>query len=88
MRGLIFLAIVVGIIAGIWNVFAAFSRFRMIDAVRARLPTVVAEHENITQLVVIGIINILLVIRFIKDPPYLVREKGKMDFAGLLFILS
>jgi DHA2 family multidrug resistance protein len=34
----------------------------------------------------IGIINIFLVIRFIKDPPFLVREKGKMDFAGLLFM--
>jgi len=34
----------------------------------------------------IGIINILLVLRFIKDPPYLVREKGRMDFAGLLFM--
>jgi DHA2 family multidrug resistance protein len=34
----------------------------------------------------IGIINILLVIKFIKDPPYLVREKGKMDIAGLLFM--
>jgi DHA2 family multidrug resistance protein len=34
----------------------------------------------------IGIINILLVLRFIKDPPYLVHEKGKIDFAGLLFM--
>ncbi len=34
----------------------------------------------------IGIINILLVMRYIKDPPYLVKEKGKMDFAGLLFM--
>lgn len=34
----------------------------------------------------IGIINILLVLRYIKDPPYLVPEKGKMDIAGLLFM--
>jgi MFS transporter, DHA2 family, multidrug resistance protein len=34
----------------------------------------------------IGIINTLLVIRYIQDPPYLVRERGKLDFAGLLFM--
>jgi DHA2 family multidrug resistance protein len=34
----------------------------------------------------VGIINVLLVTRFIEDPPYLIREKGKMDFAGLFFV--
>jgi MFS transporter, DHA2 family, multidrug resistance protein len=34
----------------------------------------------------IGIANILLVLRYIKDPPFLIREKGKMDLAGLLFM--
>jgi DHA2 family multidrug resistance protein len=31
----------------------------------------------------IGIINVLMVTRFIKDPPYLVRERGYIDFPGL-----
>ncbi len=31
----------------------------------------------------IGILNVLLVLRFIKDPPYLVREKGRLDMLGL-----
>jgi DHA2 family multidrug resistance protein len=31
----------------------------------------------------IGIINLLLVTRFIEDPPYLIREKGRIDFLGL-----
>ena len=31
----------------------------------------------------IGVINVLLVTRFIEDPPYLIREKGKIDFLGL-----
>ncbi|OPY73015.1 MAG: Multidrug export protein EmrB [Syntrophorhabdus sp. PtaU1.Bin058] len=35
----------------------------------------------------VGIINILLIMRFIDDPPYLVREKGKLDFTGL-FLMS
>jgi DHA2 family multidrug resistance protein len=34
----------------------------------------------------LGILNILLLMRFIEDPPYLVREKGKLDAAGLLFM--
>jgi DHA2 family multidrug resistance protein len=31
----------------------------------------------------IGVINVMMVTRFIKDPPYLVREKGYIDFPGL-----
>lgn len=31
----------------------------------------------------IGIINLILVSRFIHDPSYLVREKGRIDWAGL-----
>ena len=31
----------------------------------------------------VGIINIALVTKFIHDPAYLVREKGKIDFSGL-----
>jgi MFS transporter, DHA2 family, multidrug resistance protein len=34
----------------------------------------------------IGIINVLMVMRFIKDPHYLVREKGKIDLLGLGFM--
>jgi len=33
-----------------------------------------------------GILNILMVTRFIQDPPYLVREKGKIDIMGLAFM--
>ena len=31
----------------------------------------------------IGIINLLLVSRFVHDPPYLIREKGAIDWLGL-----
>src|SRR5512142_833908 len=34
----------------------------------------------------IGIANTLLVTRYIEDPPYLVREKGKIDWSGLAFM--
>jgi DHA2 family multidrug resistance protein len=36
----------------------------------------------------VSIINVLLVTRFISDPPYLLREKGKMDISGLFFLCA
>jgi MFS transporter, DHA2 family, multidrug resistance protein len=35
----------------------------------------------------VGVMNVLLIMRFIVDPPYLVRGKGKIDFPGL-FLMS
>lgn len=34
----------------------------------------------------VGVLNIFLIVRFIEDPPYLVRETGKVDVAGLFFM--
>ncbi len=34
----------------------------------------------------IGVLNVLLVTRFIEDPPYLIRRKGKIDWAGLALL--
>ncbi|MGD0280064.1 MAG: DHA2 family efflux MFS transporter permease subunit, partial [Smithella sp.] len=34
----------------------------------------------------IGIINILMIMRFIEDPHFLVRETGKVDVFGLIFL--
>jgi DHA2 family multidrug resistance protein len=36
----------------------------------------------------IGIINYVLVQRFVEDPPYLLREKGKIDWMGLAFMIT
>jgi MFS transporter, DHA2 family, multidrug resistance protein len=36
----------------------------------------------------VGIINTLLVMKFIEDPPYLVRERRKLDIAGLFFMAT
>ena len=68
----------VGIIAGLWNLFAAFSRFSCEKQVRARSPGVVAVFEPLTGLVIIGIINLLFggvigIIFVIFD--YIIREK-------------
>jgi DHA2 family multidrug resistance protein len=34
----------------------------------------------------LGVVNILLVMKYIEDPPYLVREKRKMDLLGLFYM--
>ncbi len=36
----------------------------------------------------IGILNLLLVARFLHDPPYLKREKAKIDFPGLWLLIA
>jgi DHA2 family multidrug resistance protein len=35
----------------------------------------------------IGIINLLLVSRFVEDPPYLIRKKGEIDWLGLALMI-
>ena len=34
----------------------------------------------------VGIINVLLIMRFIEDPPFLVRDRGRIDFSGLILM--
>ncbi len=34
----------------------------------------------------VGVANVLLIMRFIQDPPYLVRERGRIDSSGLLLM--
>jgi len=34
----------------------------------------------------IGIVSMLMLMRFIEDPPYIVRDKGKVDLCGLLLM--
>ena len=36
----------------------------------------------------IGIVNYILVQRFVHDPPYLVRDKGKIDWPGLALMIT
>jgi DHA2 family multidrug resistance protein len=35
----------------------------------------------------IGILNLMLIMHFLHDPPYLKREKGKIDFHGIGFLI-
>ncbi|HTR77413.1 MAG TPA: DHA2 family efflux MFS transporter permease subunit [Gemmatimonadaceae bacterium] len=36
----------------------------------------------------IGVLNLILVLRFIEDPPYLIREKGYIDWTGLGLLVA
>jgi DHA2 family multidrug resistance protein len=36
----------------------------------------------------IGIVNLLMVSRFVEDPPYLVRRKGSIDWPGLALMIA
>ncbi|MBF0530792.1 MAG: DHA2 family efflux MFS transporter permease subunit [Deltaproteobacteria bacterium] len=35
----------------------------------------------------VGIVTLMLVPRYIEDPPYLIREKGRIDVPGLVFLV-
>ncbi|HBF33219.1 TPA: hypothetical protein DDW35_01520 [Candidatus Sumerlaeota bacterium] len=51
---------IVGAIAGLWNLFAAFSRFAIVKRIRQRDASVPAAYESMTQLIIIGVINLFL----------------------------
>jgi hypothetical protein len=57
--GVIQILMIVTIIAGVWNVIAAWSRFKVSPMIRQRDSRVPAFYEGITQLVIIGVINLL-----------------------------
>jgi hypothetical protein len=58
--GVIQILCLVGIIAGIWNIFAGRSRLKFSPVIASRDATVPQAYDSITQLVVIGVINVLV----------------------------
>lgn len=50
----------VGIVAGVWNVFAAISRLGISKRILQRNPEIPKDYEGITQLIVIAAINLFL----------------------------
>ena len=51
---------VVAAIAGVWNIFAAFTRFKMAKRILQGDRDVVSEYEGVTGLLVIGAVNLFL----------------------------
>ena len=58
--GVLQLCSIVGAIAGIWNIIAGVSRFKLVPRIRAADATVPGEYQDITQLVIIAAINLFL----------------------------
>jgi hypothetical protein len=50
----------VGIVAGVWNIFAGISRVRAVPTILARDPSVPSMFESVAGLIIIGVINLLL----------------------------
>ena len=44
-------------IAGVWNIIAGISSWKLPDRIRQRDPTIPTDYESITGLVIIGIVN-------------------------------
>jgi hypothetical protein len=57
--GIIQVLTIIGVVAGIWNIVAATTRFRRSTQVRARHPGIPKAFEPIVGLVVVGVINLI-----------------------------
>jgi hypothetical protein len=49
-----------GIVAGIWNLMACYSRFQMVGRIRRREPSVPGDYEGILHLVALALVNLFL----------------------------
>ncbi|MCA1807203.1 MAG: SHOCT domain-containing protein [Actinobacteria bacterium] len=58
--GIVQICLIWTAIAGVWNIFAAISRWKRPERIRQRDSSIPAEYESLTGLVVIGAINALL----------------------------
>lgn len=58
--GIVQVISVIAVIAGIWNIIAAVSRFGLVPRIQQRDPGVPAAYEGVTGLVLIGLVNLCL----------------------------
>ena len=47
-------------LAGVWNIFAGISRIHIVDRIKRREANIPVQFEGVTQLILIGVINLLL----------------------------
>jgi len=47
-------------VAGVWNIFGALSRFGLVKKIEARQASILKAFESVTPLIIIGIVNLLL----------------------------
>lgn len=58
--GIVQVLTLVGAIAGIWNIFAAWTRFQIVPRIKARDPAIPSDYEGLGGIIIIGIINLLV----------------------------
>ncbi|MDR3481015.1 MAG: hypothetical protein P4L91_09905 [Burkholderiaceae bacterium] len=58
--GVIQVISIVGVLAGVWNIYAGWTRLRIAPAILARKAGVPQAFESVTGLVIIGILNFVL----------------------------
>lgn len=58
--GVIQVCMIFTAVAGVWNIIASISRWKLPSRIRQQDPTVPKAYESITQLVIIGVVNVLL----------------------------
>lgn len=47
-------------IAGVWNIYAGITRYKSAKRIRSRDVTIPKEFESVTQLIIIGVVNLIL----------------------------
>jgi hypothetical protein len=58
--GIVQVICIVTIIAGIWNIFASISRWKMPDRIRQRDSSIPKEYQGVGGLVIIGLVNLFV----------------------------
>jgi len=58
--GVVQICLIATAIAGIWNIFASISRWNLPEKVRSRDARIPKAYQDISQLIIIGVVNLLL----------------------------
>lgn len=58
--GAVQVCLVITVLAGAWNIYAGITRMKASKRILERDPSIPGEFESITQLVIIGVINLVL----------------------------
>lgn len=58
--GIVQVLTLVAAIAGVWNIFAAYSRFHVVPRIKARDPEIPTAYEGLGGIILIGVVNLFV----------------------------
>ncbi|HET8942619.1 MAG TPA: DUF4339 domain-containing protein [Rudaea sp.] len=58
--GIVQVLTLVAAIAGVWNIFAAYSRFHVVPRIKARDPEIPTAYEELGGIILIGVVNLFV----------------------------